>query len=61
MLKFILVFILVMSVIRVVSEAVRLGICFYKVTPFKASKWDNALTASALSYIITVMICGLCL
>ena len=59
MLKFIIVFTLIISIIRVFREAVRFGICLYRVRPFKSDWIENTITALATSFIITTIICGI--
>ena len=59
MLKFIIVFTLIISIIRVLREAVRFGICLYRVHQFKSNWIENAITALATSFIITTIICGI--
>ena len=57
--KFIFVFLLFLSVIRLSIEMTRLMICLLANKKFVTTKIGNLLTTLATTYIVTVLTCGI--
>lgn len=57
--RFIFVFILCLSIVRLTAEATRLSLCLLANKKFATTRVGNLLTALSVSYIITILSCGI--
>ena len=58
LIKFILLFFLFMSIIRVLYEGGRLVLCMLAEKHFETDTWSNVVTTMSFAYIITFIFCG---
>lgn len=54
-----LVFILIMCILNIFKEAIRFGVCFYRNEQYESDLKRTALTWASISYILTILICGI--
>ena len=59
MLTKLLLFILILSILKVAKEVIRVVTAFYKNDKYESSFFNTTLTWSSISYIITIILCGL--
>lgn len=56
--RFILLFLLFVSVIRIVYECGRLIMCIIAERHFETNTWSSIMTTVAAAYIMTIITCG---
>lgn len=55
----IMVFVLIMCIINVIKEAIRFVVAYRTEKPYETTKLNSVFTIASLSYILTLIICGI--